>query len=266
MYPGMPQGTLFMGLFQGAIPSELEGLTMVEHSMISLYSNLTRITVQAGVHYHAKPTVYTVVNDLTSVMTQMPNFADVNSFAILRHRSSQKVKQYQFRPKRVKDAISWLVTNNPLYADVNCALPSHIDWSSEVEFDLDNMDDIMLNDEEFEELDESIGVDIAAMPPSTNTGARDGENEVLLMLPESLDDSETCALFEAAHGKPIIDRGKCHEFVDPFNKPSFYWERLFPTLFPYGRGGPSDPGNKYYRHISSFAKRLLNRGDRKSVV
>ena len=253
LYPGMPEGALFAGLFQGAIPVQLEGLTMVEHSMISLYSNLTRITVQAGVHY-------TVVNDLTSVMTQLPNFADVNSFAILRHRTSQKVKQYQFRPKRVKDAVQWLISNNPLYADVICALPTDIDWSSEVEFDLDNLDDIMLNDEEYEELNGSIGADIGGATPSTNTGARDGENEVLLMLPESLDDSETCALFEAAHGKPVVDRRNHHEFVDPFNKPSFYWERLFPTLFPYGRGGPSDPGNKCCHHISGFAKRMLNRG------
>jgi len=96
---------LFLGLFRGAISSQLDGLTMVKHSMISLYSNLTRITIQAGLHYHAKPTVYTVVNDLTSVVKQLPNFADVNAFAILRHCTSQKVKQYQFRPKRVKDAL-----------------------------------------------------------------------------------------------------------------------------------------------------------------
>jgi hypothetical protein len=93
-YAGMPKDTLFFGLFQGAVPAELQELTMVEHSMISIYSNLTRIAMQAGVHYHAKPTVYTVVNDLTSVMKQLPNFASINSFAILRHRSSQRVKHY----------------------------------------------------------------------------------------------------------------------------------------------------------------------------
>ena len=44
-HAGMPVGTLFLGLFQGAIPDVLDGLTMVEQSMISLYSNLTRITI-----------------------------------------------------------------------------------------------------------------------------------------------------------------------------------------------------------------------------
>jgi hypothetical protein len=84
-HAGMPVGTLFLDLFQGAIPDVLDGLTMVEHSMISLYSNLTRITIQAGLHYHAKPTVYTVVNDLTAVVKQLPNFADVNAIIVYRH-------------------------------------------------------------------------------------------------------------------------------------------------------------------------------------
>ena len=126
---------------------------------------------------------------------------------------------------------------------------------------MESMDEIMLNDEELEELE---GVDDGngdrTPPPSLNTGARDGENEVLLMLTESMDGSQTCSLFEAAHSRPILDRGGHHEFVDPFNRPMFYWKRLFPTLFPYGRGGPSDSGNKYNHQISAFAKHMLQRG------
>jgi len=95
--------------------------------MISIYSNLTRIAMQAGVHYHAKPTVYTVVNDLTSVMKQLPNFASINSFAILRHRSSQRVKHYQFRPKKVRDALAWLIIHNKLYSNITFALPQSVD-------------------------------------------------------------------------------------------------------------------------------------------
>ena len=179
--------------------------------------------------------MYTVVNDLTSV----PNFAYLNSFAILRHRSSQKVKQYQFRPKRVKDALFWLVAHNHLYEDVMCSFPSHINWMSDQELDLESMDDIMLNDEELEEL-EGIdeGNDVSSPPPSTNTGARDGENEVLLMLPESMDDSETCTFFEAAHNKPIVDRGCHHEFVDPLTDLCFIGNVCFQ---PYFRMVVEDP-------------------------
>ena len=78
-------------------------------------------------------------------------------FAILRHRTSQKVKQYQFRPKRVKDALLWLALHNHLYEHVVCFFPSHINWKSDIEVDLESMGDIMLNDEEFEELDGNLG-------------------------------------------------------------------------------------------------------------
>jgi len=200
------------------------------------------------------------VNDLTAVVKQLPNFADVNAFAILRHRTSQKVRQYQFRPKRVKDALLWLVSHNHLYEHVMTSFPTHINWMSDVEVDLESMDDIMLNDEELEQLQGNSGDNDSILPPSTNPGAREGENEVLLMLPEIVDDSQTGSLFEAAHSRPIVERGACEVFVDPFNKPLYYWERLFPSLFPYGRGGPSDSGSQHNHKISGFAKRMLQRG------
>jgi hypothetical protein len=126
-YPGMPRNTLFLGLFQGALPSVLQEMTMVEQSMISLYSNLTRISLQAGVHYHAKPTVYTIVNDLTSVMVQLPNFVNINAYAILRHRTSNRFKHYQFRRNKVKDALVWLIKHNRQYRNVKTSYPTTVD-------------------------------------------------------------------------------------------------------------------------------------------
>jgi len=227
--------------------------------MIALYSNRTRIALQAGVHYHAKPTVYTVVNDFTTVMKQLPNFVTLHSFAILRHHTSQRVKQYQFRPKKVKDALVWLIKNNRQYENVIPSLPSHVDWYSESELNIECLDDIILDEEEVTELGANAPDVDTSSSPATNSGARDGEQEVLLMLDGAHDDLQASTLFEAAHNRPVVDRGSHHRFVDPFNNRSFYWERLFPTLFPYGRGGPSDNGNQH-SDISTFAKHVLERG------
>lgn len=44
-------------------------------------------------------------------------------------------------------------------------------------------------------------------------------------------------------------------YVNPYTTPYFYWEKCFPTLYPYGRGGPSDPFfcmgklREYHGHI-----------------
>ncbi len=59
--PNIPPAALINGLFPGAVPAELQGLTKVELSMISIYSNCTRIVLNCGHHYHAKPTVYTII-------------------------------------------------------------------------------------------------------------------------------------------------------------------------------------------------------------
>lgn len=48
-------------------------------------------------------------------------------------------------------------------------------------------------------------------------------------------------------------------YVNVFSSPYFYWEKCFPTLYPYGRGGPSDP---YYRieSLETYFKHVLRRG------
>lgn len=48
-------------------------------------------------------------------------------------------------------------------------------------------------------------------------------------------------------------------YVNVYNAPQFYWEKCFPTLYPYGRGGPSDP---YFRmeSLEAYFKHVLRRG------
>jgi hypothetical protein len=131
---GIPKRALFLGLFQGNPPEALQGLTLVEASMISVYSNVTRVAMQADVHYHANPTVYTICNDLTNVLSVLPNLPNANSFAILQHRTSIKTTNYQFRPKRVRDALLWLVENNPFYRHIKREWPQGYDWEADESF------------------------------------------------------------------------------------------------------------------------------------
>ena len=150
--PGIPKRALFLGLFPGIIPTELQDLSLIEISMISLYSNLTRISMQAGVHYHANPTTYTVVNDLTTVLDTLPAQIDMQTFAILRHRTSKRVKQYQFRPSKVRDALLWLVENNKHYASLTTNFSTTINWNCNEQIDIDNLNDILLDDEDLKSL------------------------------------------------------------------------------------------------------------------
>ena len=53
-----------------------------------------------------------------------------------------------------------------------------------------------------------------------------------------------------------MERGSIHEFVCQYKNPDYYLSRCFPTLYPYGRGCPSD---KWCRssNIAKYVKHML---------
>lgn len=62
---------------------------------------------------------------------------------------------------------------------------------------------------------------------------------------------------QAKHNEvPAMERSSANNtYVNVYSAPHFYWEKCFPQLYPYGRGGPSDPYfrmdtmRNYHRHI-----------------
>lgn len=63
----IPKLAYIHGLFPGSIQEELQGLTIVEASMINIYSAISNVRqiLQNG-------TCYTIINDLTCVAKQLP--------------------------------------------------------------------------------------------------------------------------------------------------------------------------------------------------
>ena len=70
-------------------------------------------------------------------------------------------------------------------------------------------------------------------------------------------------------GVPVFERKrnfklkyiKNHDDALDTNHVDYYWEKRYPHLFPYGRGGPSDSRYCHDRlNISSFIQRMLQRG------
>lgn len=64
------------------------------------------------------------------------------------------------------------------------------------------------------------------------------------------------AMPSAQNTTPSMERSSAdNQYVSPYRNPHFYWEKCFPVLYPYGRGGPSDPFfqikklRDYHRHV-----------------
>ena len=94
-------------------------------------------------------------------------------------------------------------------------------------------------------------------------GGTKGDSEILLINDEEII-SELEFLKEAAgiHSDvPVHEYDSTYSFVNWYTHPEFFWERCFPTLYPYGRGGPSDPRNIVGNKIQDyFAHRLCQGG------
>ena len=284
--PHIPPAALVNGLFQGAVPAELQGLTKVELSMISIYSNCTRIALNCGHHYHAKPTVYTIINeDLIDICELLPRIPDRHQFAILRHRKAEYIEDFKYRPAKVKAALEWLHTNNPLYGKIRINDNAFNGNTSEENFE---QDCFAIDDDEMSCIDPFGACDkMGNAIPSTNSGSRGvDEDEILLHMPskpvpivetiveaavdeDNWDDGRFGTKIKRDPADPLIfERGQNHNFkftksydeAKQRDHEDYFWEKCYPNLFPYGRGGPSDI--RYCRAIklSNFIQHMLQRG------
>lgn len=282
----LPKLCLFRGLFCGSIPDELVGLTLVEESMINIYSAITNVSMAGGKHWQLRGgSCYTIINDLTSVAQQLPRMPTPDCIAILRHESTKLSKDYTYRPNRVYRALHWLKLHNHLYEHVTLVFPCDtVDWENNVA----NVDIpfVEMTDEEIVEVDEGMGLGCV---PSDFVSSNPGlfffhgtyfhvffhfltqyifffcfilaslgyDSEVLLEAPATL----VTMLEDLRHAlvrpskKPII-RSTNHEFVCQYKNPEYYFSRCFATLYPYGRGCPSDE-NCLKISIANYVKYVL---------
>ena len=59
---------------------------------------------------------------------------------------------------------------------------------------------------------------------------------------------------------PIMERSSAENvYVNMYTSPEYFWEKSFPTLYPYGRGGPSDPFFDV-KDMQTYFAHVLRRG------
>lgn len=132
----VPRKAYLRGLYPGVIPLELRDLRTVELSMVSIYNPVTRLKLNckgmAYKYYHGRANTYTIVNDVTTVASVLPQLPSIQTFAILRYTNEVCTKELKYRPGIVRRALEWLKRHNHLYKDITVKYPE--DW---VNYDLD---------------------------------------------------------------------------------------------------------------------------------
>ena len=57
-----------------------------------------------------------------------------------------------------------------------------------------------------------------------------------------------------------FERGDNHTFANAYYNKDFFWEKCFVSLYPFGRGGPSDPNIALKMSLKTYANHSLRQG------
>ena len=215
-----------------------------------------------GGHYSSFPTVFSVFNNLTEVVSQLPRLPTTADFAFLKHSAQVSPIEYRYRPYYVVQALRWLLQNNFLYE-------GKVDWAS------------LENDLTWNPTDRELYVDvpfIATVPedyegmpepteqgPAANPGAPTmPTQEVHLELPEegrSLVDQLRDIAF-TAEGRQSVTMVRNQQQYTPDHATDHFLPKAFAGLYPYGRGGPDNSSDKTSKFVMSegYFQHMINLG------
>jgi hypothetical protein len=246
----VPKLALVNGYFRGACPPELEGLSLVDISLICPINIISSLAMFDHGHYQSSATVFSVLNDVVDIAPKLPRSTSVGIVCtVIRPNSVQSPKPLRYNPNRVLKALTWLKANNHLYADINIE-PTVNDtepptaesgvWRNGGRDADCELPFISASAEDFE------GITEAAMESPAgddghpvNPGAPSSDTEkVYLYTPEPQDTRQVLAAIANPNSAPAVVLVRHNgEYVTDYNTEHFL-QRAFPHLFPYGRGGP----------------------------
>jgi len=253
--PRIPLAALVNGYFKGPVPNCITQLNHIERSMINPYSTQTTVII-AGGKFHSKiGATFNLVNDIARTASLMPVYPTISSIAILRHVGVSQTKDYHYRPKLVRDALSWLYKNNPVFKDIKL----DDTFMNSESLDLVEIDTFSLSKDENDAL--SGGNDIENNT-SSNSGGR-GEGIVLLTNHNDEITSHESQLLNALNGidgVPVLVRESTNKFVNAYYNNEMFWEKTNVPIFPFGKGGPSDKHPYGSLTMAQFHRHSLMQG------
>jgi hypothetical protein len=120
----IPKAALVNHLWVGKMPDMLRCLNRVELSMLALVNPITAVTMlpeARGQTWHSvkgKNKVFSVVNDVSALVSKLPRMPSRDSIAIFVNKNCTTPDELDFHPRRVTDAFDWLQKHNHLYANI----------------------------------------------------------------------------------------------------------------------------------------------------
>lgn len=247
-------------IIPSAVPCQLQGLTQVEEMLIARALPIMRVYVKPGGQKGYSGHCINLPQHIEELACSLPRYPEDLSVIVVRMKGKENsFKDITVRKKNVAEALDWLINNNPHYKGVkvnqhslNC-LPEHgvphdlalveredtDNETSEPDFGFQNTEDTVYNEQ----------TEIHSFLPIPQC-----EQQEIQAIQQKLSSTHSTQ----AMSWPTVDNEPINEYTTPFLA-----TMAFPTLFPDGKGDPTNPS--LYRDIplGEKIKHLLKYAERK---
>ena len=210
-------------MIPSSVPSELSNLSQVEEMLIARALPFMNIYCKPkGGQRGYKGHVITFPTDVQHVANVLPNLLQDLPLVSIGNSEKYKSKEFRVRRSKVLDALKWLVHNNSLYSDIV------IDESRVFELPVDDLVDNFV----------SVEGDLSESEVFEEPNACDIEERSSFILASINKKTQRNLIREHINSSvelDIIGENPINEF-----RVSHLGALAFPTLFPDGRGDPTD--------------------------
>lgn len=232
-------------MIPSAVPCQLQGLTQVEEMLIARALPIMRVYVKPGGQKGYSGHCINLPQHVEELASSLPRYPKDLSVIVVRMKGKDNsFKDITVRKKKVAEALDWLIQNNPHYKGVkvnrhslNC-LPEHGVPHDLASVERDNGDN------------ETFELDFG--PQNTEDTVYNEQTEMHSFLPipqceqqeiQAIQQKLSSTRFtQTSMSWPTVDNEPINEYTTPFLA-----IMAFPTLFPDGKGDPTNPS--LYRDV-----------------
>lgn len=226
-------------MIPSSVPPELQGLTQIEEMLIARALPIMRVYVKPGGQRGYSGHCINLPQDVTELASSLPRYPkEVPLVVVSMKGKGNTLKDVTVRRQRVQNALQWLITNNPQYKELKIDLDSLNSLPENgVPPDLQTVEihDTGLDNSN----DETSFIDSELVCDSDIVFDKDTETSSFVPLGQN-EQLEIKAIQSEIAAKPVDWPTVKNEPLNEFKTP-YLATMAFPTLFPDGKGDPTNP-------------------------
>ena len=243
-----------------AVPSQLQGLTQIEEMLIARALPIMRVYIKPGGQRGYSGHCINLPQHVQELATSLPRYPKDLALIVIKMKGKDNTfKDVTVRRRMVQNALTWLINNNPHYQDVHLnqqclaslpenSIPNDL-ISIERENDVSESSDLNFGPQNEEEIIYNEGTQVNTFLPIPE--CKQQEIDAIQQKLSSIDNQHIAW--------PTVDNEPMNEYLTPFLA-----TMAFPTLFPDGKGDPTNPSLNRDVQFGERIKHLLKYAEKEN--